>query len=203
MDSQSIRIRPAAPTHAEGLAYAGYLDTAAEGFFRILLGRNGPEILAQAYVRTSNEYSYENALFAECDDRIVGMAAGFTARQRRAYPSNPLRETEGYPRLRAESFGFLLHPMIRILETVPHGDFYLLSLAVDSDQRGAGVGSTLIRAMEERARSTGSQRFSLDVAVKNLGAQRLYERHGLAIVSKWPKRLNLGGLGLYRMSKPL
>jgi ribosomal protein S18 acetylase RimI-like enzyme len=203
MDSQSASIRPAAPTHEEGLVCARYLDTAAEGFFRVLLGRHAPEIIAQAYVQTNNEYSYENVFYAEREARIVGMAVGFTAKQRRAFPSNPLREARGYPQLRAGLLGLLMHSMIRILETVPEGDYYLLSLAVDGDQRGAGIGSALIRTIEERARETGSKRLSLDVGVKNLGAQRLYARHGLAIKSKWPKHLNLGSLGLYRMSKPL
>ena len=61
----------------------------------------------------------------------------------------------------------------------------------------------LIEAMEARAREAGSERFSLDVAAKNAGAQKLYKRHGLEIYARWPKRINLGKLGLYRMTKPL
>ena len=93
--------------------------------------------------------------------------------------------------------------MFRILETVADGDFYLLSLAIEEDQRGQGTGSALIDAMEERARATGSKRFSLDVAAKNQGAQRLYRRRGLVVESRWPKRLNIGSFSLFRMAKPL
>jgi len=203
MDSRPISLRGAAPTIDEGLTFVRYLDEAAEVFFRILLGRRAPEVIAEAYVQPSNEYSYENVLFAERGERTVGMALGFTAEQRRRFSANPLRQAEGYPTLRAELIGFLAHPMLRILETIPDGDFYLLSLAVDGDQRGRGVGSALLDAMEERARATESRRFSLDVAVKNAGAQRLYARRGLTIESRWPRRLNLGSFGLYRMAKIL
>lgn len=57
-------IRPASPTFDDGLACARYLDVAAEGFFRILLGRRASELIAQAYTQPNNEYSYENVLFA-------------------------------------------------------------------------------------------------------------------------------------------
>jgi len=203
MPPSPIPLRDADPAIDEGLTFARYLDEAAEGFFRILLGRRAPEVIAHAYVRPNNEYSHENVLFAERAGQTAGMALGFTAAKRRGFPANPLRQAEGYPTLRAELIGLLAHPMLRILETVPDGDFYLLSLAVDEDSRGLGVGSALLDAMEGRARATGSRRFSLDVAVKNDGAQRLYARRGLTIESRWPKRLNLGSFGLYRMAKIL
>jgi len=131
------------------------------------------------------------------------MALGFTSEQRRGFPANPLDQCAGYPWLRAGIVGFILHPMIRILETVPTGDFYLLSLAIEQAQRGQGIGSALIDAMVQRAHGIGSKRFSLDVAVKNEGAQRLYARHDLVVESKWPRHLSLGSLGLLRMAKPL
>lgn len=203
MSLQPIVLRPGNPTLEEGLACARFLDTAAEGFFRILLGRRAAEVFAQAYTKLNNEYSYENVLFAVREERIVGMALGFTAEQRRAFPTNPLKKCTGYPRLRAGILGFFARPMFRILETIADGDFYLLSLAVDEDQRGQGVGSALIDAMEERARASGSKRFSLDVAAKNESAQKLYIRHGYKIYAKWPKRLYSRRFGLLRMAKPL
>ena len=38
MDRHSIILRAAKPTLDEGLAFARYLDEAAEGFFRFMLG---------------------------------------------------------------------------------------------------------------------------------------------------------------------
>lgn len=45
MNKPSIIIRPAIPTFDEGLKYAHYLDEAAEGFFRFMLGRRAAEII--------------------------------------------------------------------------------------------------------------------------------------------------------------
>ena len=203
MRQQSIALRPANPTFEEGLVCARFLDTAAEGFFRILLGRRMAEILAQAYTKPSNEHSYKNVVFAVREERIVGMALGFTAEQRHGFPSNPLKRCDGYPRLRAGIIGLPARPLFRVLEDLDDGDFYLSSLAVDEDQRGQGIGSALIDAMEERARAAGSRRFTIALAAKNEGAQRLYRRHGFAVYAKWPKHLHSRRFGLLRMAKPL
>jgi ribosomal protein S18 acetylase RimI-like enzyme len=202
MDQKPVVLRPGHPTIEEGLACARLLDTAAEGFLGILFGRRAPELIAQAYTQASNDYSYENVLFAESDGQIVGMAVGFETEARRGFQRDPLRKFEGYPNVRAGILGLLARPMLRIIDSVPIGDFYLFSLAVDEKARSQGVGSALIEAMEERARSGGSKRFSLDVAVKNKGAQRLYSSHGFRVYAKWPKHLGKR-FGLFRMAKSL
>jgi ribosomal protein S18 acetylase RimI-like enzyme len=92
---------------------------------------------------------------------------------------------------------------LRILDTLADGDFYLLSIAVDDDMRGEGVGSALIDSIEVRARASGARRLSLDVSAKNEGARRLYERRGMTVESQWPKRLVIPGLKLLRMTKTL
>ena len=97
----------------------------------------------------------------------------------------------------------LFAPMLRILRTIADGDFYILAVAVDKELRGEGIGSALMDAMEERARETGSTRLSLDVAARNESARRLYERRGMAVISRWPKRLPLPALRFYRMAKAL
>ena len=80
----------------------------------------------------------------------------------------------------------LLAPLWRILETIPDGDFYIQGIAVESELRGAGIGSLLINDCEERARAGGSCRLCLDVAAKNNGARKLYARRGMIVSSKWP-----------------
>jgi len=203
MDQHSLNLRAATPTLDEGLVCARYLDEAAEGFFRIMLGRRAPEILAKAYAQPDNSYSYENVIFAEHDGRIVGMALGFTAEEHHRFSDRPLKQAAGFPALRMRTVQLLIRPMLQVLKTIADGDFYLLSIAIDEDQRGQGVGSALIDSIEERARASGSTRLSLDVAVKNEGARSLYERRGMTVKSRWPKRLNLPGLGLLRMTKTL
>ncbi len=97
----------------------------------------------------------------------------------------------------------LFAPLMRITDSIADGDFYLKFIAVDKALRGDGVGSVLMDSFEERARASGSTRISLDVSAKNEEAHRFYERRGMTVESKWPKRLPIPGLRFYRMTKTL
>jgi len=203
MPHHSIGFRNANPTTNEGLICGQYLDEVAEGFFRLMLGNRFAEIIARAYPQPNHSYSYENVIFAESDKRIVGMALGFTAEQHQNFSVRPIKEAAGIRVLRMMIVNLLFAPMLRILNTIPVGDFYLLSMAVDKEFRGKGIGNTLIDSIEERARTSGSIRLSLDVSAKNEGARRLYERRGMNIKSQWPKRIPMPGMRFYRMTKLL
>ena len=68
MDRPATTIRAAQPTYEEGLAFARYLDQAAEGFFRFMLGRRAELILARAFTQPDHDLSYQHVTFAERDD---------------------------------------------------------------------------------------------------------------------------------------
>jgi ribosomal protein S18 acetylase RimI-like enzyme len=95
----------------------------------------------------------------------------------------------------------LFAPLMRIIDSIDDGDFYLQAIAVDKELQGDGVGSVLMDSLEERARSSGSTRLALDVSAKNERARRFYERRGMTLESQWPKRLPVPGLRFYRMTK--
>ena len=198
----SIILRVAEPTFEEGLVFARYLDEAAEGFMRFMLGRRAPRILAEAYTRPDNDYSFQNVVFAEDGGGIVGMASGFTAVEHGRFSDRPLKRAAGFPAVRMRVMSLLCAPLLRILTSIPDGSFYLQALAVDDEMRGRGVGSSLMDFVEERARRTGSIRLCLDVAVKNEGARRLYERRGMSAKARWP-RLRLVPALFVRMTKEL
>ena len=203
MNQHSIILRAAQPTFEEGLVFARYLNEVAEGFIQLMYGRRFADIIATAFCHPEHDYSHQHIVFAERDNDIVGMAAGYTAEQHRRSSDKPLRQAPGYPAVRRKVVGALCAPLLRILDTLDDGDFYLLSIAVDKGLRGQGVGSKLIAAIEDRARASGSRRLSLDVSAKSEGARRLYERRGMTVESQWPKRLRLPGLKLLRMTKTL
>jgi len=97
----------------------------------------------------------------------------------------------------------LCAPLLRIIDTIADGDFYLQAIAVDKELRGEGVGSALMDLIEDRAVASGSVRLALDVSAKNEGARRLYERRGMTVESQWPKRVVIPGLRFFRMTKSL
>ena len=57
MDERSINLRAANPTFDDGLAFARYLDEAAEGFFRFMLGRRAGAINATAFAHPHHDLS--------------------------------------------------------------------------------------------------------------------------------------------------
>ena len=70
---------------------------------------------------------------------------------------------------------------LRLLGAHADRDFYIQALAVDRELRGQGIGSALMECIEDRARGRGCRRLCLDVAAKNKGARRLYERRGMTV----------------------
>lgn len=204
MDQQvEVRIRSAQPIIGEGRACGRYLDEVAHGFFGMMLGKEAEDIISRAYVEPNHTYSYENVLFAELEGAIVGMVLAFEGSQHRSFSDEPLRAAAGKQLRRMRVVQALCAPMMRILNSVPCDDHYVLSFAVDGDVRGKGVGSRLLDEVERRAVEQGAKRLSLDVGVSNDGARRLYERRGLTIESRWPRRIPLPGISMLRMAKPL
>jgi ribosomal protein S18 acetylase RimI-like enzyme len=196
-------LRAANPTLEEGRVFARYLDTAAEGFFRFMLGRRSVDIIAMAFLEPDHDLSFQNATFAERDKIIAGMVSGYTAEQHRSSSGRPLKEAAGKWNLQMVVVTTLFAPLLRIIDTIDDGDFYLQAIAVDKEVRGKGVGSTLIDFIEEQAVASGSGRLVLDVSAKNDGARQLYEHRGMTVTSQWPKRLPIPGLKLFRMTKTL
>lgn len=199
----SIVLREAEPTPDEGLLFARYLDTAAEGFFRFWLGPRSDEILANAYTRPGHDLSFENVTFAERNGAIAGMISGYTAHQHRNASLKPLQQAVGTSRLRMTTIGFLLAPLFRILDTMGDDDYYLQAVAVDENARGQGLGTLLMDTIEERGRASHATRLSLHVSATNELARRLYERRGMEIESQWPKRLAIPGIRFFYMTKTL
>ena len=203
MDRDSIVLRAAKPTLDEGLIFARYLDEAAEGFFRFMIGRRVEHVIATAFLQPSHDLSHQNVTFAEHEGAIVGMVSGYTAKQHRASSRRPLKEAAGRGNLRMRIVLVLFAPLMRIIDSTGDEDFYIQAIAVSKELHGGGVGSALMDFMEERARTSGSTRLALDVSAKNEGARRFYSNRGMNVESQWPKRLPIRALKFCRMTKKL
>ena len=203
MPKSSIKFRTATPIFDEGRVYARYLDQAAEGFFRFMLGRRSIDIIATAFTKPGHDLSYENVTFAEREKIVVGMVSGYTAEEHRRSSIKPLKQAAGGFNLRMMVVSTLFAPLLRIIDTIADSDFYIQAMAVDKELRGEGVGSALMDFIEDHARGCGSTRISLDVSAGNKGAHRLYEHCGMTVESHWPKRIAIPGLKFYRMVKSL
>ncbi|WP_372682105.1 hypothetical protein, partial [Desulfosarcina sp.] len=116
--------------------FARYLDQAAEGFFRFMLGRRSVDILAKAFTQSDHDLSYQNVTFAERNKVIVGMVSGYTADQHRCSSDRPLKGAAGRFNLRMMVVSILFAPLLQIIDTIADDDFYLQAIAVDKELRG-------------------------------------------------------------------
>ena len=203
MPKSSTNFCSANPSFDDGQVFARYLDEAAEGFFRFMLGRRSVDIIATAFTQPGHDLSYQNVTFAERDKVIVGMVSGYTAEQHRRSSDQPLKQAAGRFNLRMMVVATLFAPLFRIIDTIADSDFYIQAMAVDKELRGEGIGSALMDFIEDHARGCGSIRLSLDVSAGNKGAHKLYEHRGMTVESQWPKRFALPGLKFFRMVKSL
>jgi ribosomal protein S18 acetylase RimI-like enzyme len=76
--------------------------------------------------------------------------------------------------------------LIRFMNGLDDGDYYVQAVAVDASSRGAGVGSKLLDLSEQRARAAQCRRLVLDVSCTNAAAKRLYGRRGMTVVAESP-----------------
>jgi len=203
MEDSHVALRPAQPEFEEGLLFARYIDTAADGVFRFMLGKTADRILAKAYLEPDHDLSYQYVTFAETGATIIGMVSSYSSEQHRRSSDGPLVRAAGWRAPRMGAVTAIAAGLFRFLDRVPDGDSYLQAVAVDQDRRGDGVGSALIRHAEARGRSDGCTRIALDVAVDNHGAQKLYEQLGFVVEATSPRSAIIPEGQVHRMAKVL
>lgn len=147
MRQHSTVLRTANPTSDEGRVFARYLDTAAEGFFRFMLGHRAEDILATAFIQPDHDLSFQNITFAECDKVIVGMVSGYTADQHRRSSGRPLKRAAGRWNLRLIVVSILFAPLLRIIDTIGD-DEHRVAVAKAIGHTGIEVRSNDERALK-------------------------------------------------------
>ncbi len=187
--TDTITIRQAKPTLEEGKLFAEYFDAAAEGFFSAMLGKKAYSIIAEAYVKENNEYSYKQVLFAEYNSKIVGMVSGFTYDEAKSFNHSILKESSSQAPIRIMLFRLVGNILKRFLGGKKSGEYYIEAIAVNSEFRGKGIGSKLLCSCREVALKKRATLLSLDVSSKNSNAIKLYEKIGMRELSHWPKRV--------------
>ena len=191
IQDDTIIIREAKPDLEEGLLFAQYFDEASEGFFKSILGIKTYEIIADAFVKSNNEYSFENAMMIEYRSKIVGMVSGYTYAEKQGFKKNILSEFPKGAKLRIMMFSIVGKVLSRFLGPRGKEDYYLQSIAVSIQMRGKGLRQRLMKHSGEIAINKGSKTLSLDVSSKNENAINSYKKFGMEIFSFWPNFLKL------------
>ena len=166
IQDDTIMIREAKQDLEEGLVFAQFFDDASEGFFKSMLGIKTYEIIADAFVKSNNEYSFENAIMIEYKSKIVGMVSGYTYAEKQGFKKNILSEFPNGSKLRIIMFSIVGMVLKRFLGPRGKEDYYLQSIALSHQMRGKGLGQMLMKHSGEIAINKGSKTLSLDVSSK-------------------------------------
>ena len=188
---------------ADAAAYGRYMNMASDGSFDMLLGRRAEQIIAKAYLDPGHDFSYEYVVFAEIAGATVGAASGYTAAQHAASSDKPLLVAAGWSAPRLILMYALGRNLVRFMDNVPDGDFYVHAAGVDEAHRGRGVGTFLLDHLEDKARKAGCRRLVLDVSETNTGAKALYERRRMQVEAQSKPIMGASGSTVYRMVKEL
>ena len=191
IQDDAIIIREAKPDLEEGLVFAQLFDEASEGFFKSMLGIKTYEIIADAFVKSNNEYSFENVTMIEYKSKIVGMVSGYTYTEKQGYNKNILSQFTNGAKLRIMMFSLTGRILSHFLGPRGNEDYYLQAIAVSSQMRRKGLGQRLMKHSEEIAIKKGSKTLSLDVSSKNQKAINSYNKFGMKTFSFWPNFFKL------------
>jgi ribosomal protein S18 acetylase RimI-like enzyme len=138
--------------------------------------REAASILNDFFGRENSRISYQNALIAEEEGELVGVAIFYDGAKARELDV-PLESAA------ARKSG---DPNYRIPTEAEASEFYLDTLSVSPRCQGKGYGRKLIEAGCDRARKAGHLRVALLVELDNAAAKRLYERLGFGTDStRW------------------
>lgn len=120
---------------------------------------------ARRFEREGEDVSFENCAIAECRGRPVGLLHAFHLHVDPDF--DPATVT----------------PALRPYAELEQDDsYYIGGIALDSDYRGRGIGTKMLRLAELRAMTRGISRMSLIAFEENEGSVRLYERLGYRTV---------------------
>jgi ribosomal protein S18 acetylase RimI-like enzyme len=164
------------------LQMAEMITLASGGVVEFLFHNLMPEltpvqIVSHNMENSQGSHTYKNAIVAESDDRVAGMALSFpshfheiTAEMKQVFPPDRLEHLSDFYAARVED------------------SFFLDALCVDQQLRKNGIGGKLISLTKKKAKQTGFDTLSLVVFADNTAALSVYHAHGFEIVA--PVELN-------------
>lgn len=173
MNRPHITIRTARPEDAPAIAQAVAMAIGDEVALRNYCGENYLDVLTAIARSEGTQYSWQNALVAECNGMVAGAVVGYDGAQLVELRNGTLaiinQHTGRIPAIADETSA---------------GEYYLDSVAVMPDFRGMGIGGYLVDAFCEEAFARGDQRVGLIVDTENPNAELLYVSLGFECVGE-------------------
>ena len=200
--NKNIIIRKGLPEDAPDFANLAVLSEPP--FFPAIFGSGVRGVMQDLFRQRRNLFSFEHSYFIEVDDTKAGMVLGYEWKTQMGEEWRT-----GLLLIKFMKLGFFaripaLLKALSLVERAEDNEYYISNIAVYPEFRGAKLGTNLILKMEEEARSCGAGRITLDVAVDNEGAIKLYKKLWFSIVGK-PRRAKINRIffSFFKMCKKL
>ncbi|MCP1473155.1 ribosomal protein S18 acetylase RimI-like enzyme [Pseudomonas sp. EB276 TE3739] len=164
----TVKFRPARRSDARDIARLFQISSeGASDYIWSQLAEPGEALLdvgERRYARDDVDFSWQNCMVAEAEDRVVGMMHSYAMRE----DPEPTPSTDP-----------VLAPYADM--EVPDS-LYISSLALHEDWRNRGLGVQFLEHAQARADQMALNGLSLIDYAANTGARRFYERHGFRII---------------------
>ncbi len=207
MENVAYELREGGRSQEEALAFAQLAVSAGGDMFPLFFGPRATDLMARLYPHESNFMSHRFCRFAWVDGEIAGLMCGFSYDEKRAVTAGNSRDFVRYgaatlPRM--IWYAMRLNGLVRALEHLEQGEFYVEFLAVYPRFQRMGISQALLNLAEQQARSKGCRCVVLDVDIDNISAIRAYEKWGMHVARSsktyaWTHRT----LGVHRMERTL
>jgi ribosomal protein S18 acetylase RimI-like enzyme len=158
------------------LASAGASQYALQN---LVPGVPAEELLARAVARSDSEFSHTRCLVAADSVRILGMINFFTPAERDQLSQNSLLVMP--PPARIE-FLRRVEKLWPFAELQISDSIVIDTIAVETSERGQGIGAALMNHAKQAARNRGLSQLSVQVWEDNLRGLAFYQREGFQLV---------------------
>ncbi|MFN3844459.1 MAG: GNAT family N-acetyltransferase [Paracoccaceae bacterium] len=173
-DIGKVQVRFGLPEHLKSQAADLYWQAFGGKLGRVM----GPDERAHAFLMRVIREDHCICAIAK-DGRLLGIA-GFKSPQGSFAGGDVIDMRAVYGRFGAAWRGGLM----RLLQTDIDNDRFLIDgICVSNGDRGRGIGTALVMALIEEARSRGYRAVRLEVIDTNIRARALYERLGFCVVN--------------------
>jgi GNAT superfamily N-acetyltransferase len=187
-----VTVRPARPgdVAAAGLVF----DAAAPAYARLAgSAERARGIVALMWPRPGHSASFEHALVAEIDGKVVGVLIGFPARDRyRLHRALLLASLRHLSPRRWPLLVAALPQIVLASPRPPRGAYYVGTIAVAWHARWRGVASTLAHRAEVGAEARGFRQIVAHTGTRHAVARRALENYGCQL-----RRARRNGYALY------
>jgi ribosomal protein S18 acetylase RimI-like enzyme len=181
---QNILVRKGRPEDAHHFSELVILTSPA--IFPIVFGSSVKKMMKSLFPHKRHYYSFDRSFFAEVDGEVVGMAQLHKLVSRKGQTARLSLLLLKYLKWRLPAKVVNLLKFDHLIKFVARNDCYLSNVAIYPEFRSSGIGTKLLAAIEEEAKSIGKKRIVLHAETHNLRAISLYERLGYKIESRSP-----------------